>query len=46
MAIGILMATRRLTGEAASECLRQAGDARNRKLRVVAEEVVHQGTLD
>jgi len=46
MAIGILMATRRLTDEAAFECLRQASNQRNVKLRVVAEEVIYQGTLD
>ncbi len=46
MAIGILMATRRLTDEAAFEWLRQASNVRNLKLRVVAEEVIHQGTLD
>ncbi|MGY1680842.1 ANTAR domain-containing protein [Geodermatophilus sp. SYSU D01176] len=46
MAIGILMVTRRLTDEAALECLRHASNTRNRKLREVAEEVIYQGTLD
>ena len=46
MAIGILMATRRLTDEAAFEYLRQASNVRNVKLRAVAEEVIYQGTLD
>ena len=46
MAIGILMATRRLTDEAAFEHLRQASNVLNVKLRAVAEEVIYQGTLD
>ena len=46
MAIGILMATRRLTEEAAFDLLRQVSNARNVKLRVVAEDLVHQGALE
>ncbi len=45
-AIGILTATRRLTDEAASECLRQASNVRDLTLRVGAEEVIDPGTLD
>jgi hypothetical protein len=46
MAIGILMATRRLTEDAAFDCLRQVSNARNLKLRLVAEEVIYMGALE
>jgi AmiR/NasT family two-component response regulator len=46
MAIGILMASRRFTEEAAFACLRQVSNVRNVKLRVVAEEVIYKGTLE
>ena len=46
MAIGILMVTRRLTDEAAFECLRHVSNRRNVKLRLVAEEVIYKGALD
>ena len=46
MAVGNLLATRRLTDEAAFECLRRVGNVRNVELRLVAEEVVHRGVLE
>ena len=46
MAIGILMATRQLTDDAAFDCLRRVSNQRNVKLRLVAEEVIYRGTLD
>ena len=46
MAIGILMATRRLTEDAAFDCLRQVSNVRNVKLRLLAEEVIHLGALE
>ncbi len=46
MAIGIRMASLRLTDEAAVECLRWAGDQRDVTLRAVAEEVVYDGAPD
>jgi AmiR/NasT family two-component response regulator len=45
MAIGILMALRKVTEEEAFELLRQASSRRNVKLRLVAEEVVRTGEL-
>ena len=47
MAIGILTAGLRLTDEAAFQRLRRASNQqRNVELRMVAEEVVHEGALD
>jgi AmiR/NasT family two-component response regulator len=46
MAIGILMALRKVSEEEAFELLRQASSTRNVKLRVIAEEVVRTGGLD
>ncbi|MBT9255080.1 ANTAR domain-containing protein [Phycicoccus sp. MAQZ13P-2] len=45
MAIGVLMARRRLPAEGAFELLRRLSTTRNRKLRDLAEEVVHTGDL-
>ena len=44
MAIGVLMALRKLDEQAAFELLRTASSRRNVKLRVVAEEVIRTGT--
>ncbi|MGY1728989.1 ANTAR domain-containing protein [Geodermatophilus sp. SYSU D01062] len=46
MAIGILMALRKVDEEAAFVLLRTASSHRNVKLRQVAEEVIRTGTLD
>lgn len=46
VAIGILMASRRLTEAAAFEALRTVSQNCNRKLRDVAEDVVVSGSLD
>jgi AmiR/NasT family two-component response regulator len=46
MAIGILMATRRLTEDAAFDCLRRVSNVRNVKLRMLAEEVIYMGALE
>lgn len=46
MAIGILMATRKVAEDAAFEALRDASMRRNQKLRDVAEDVIHTGTLE
>lgn len=47
MAIGILTAGLRLTDEAAFQRLRRASNQqRNAELRMLAEEVVHEGALD
>jgi ANTAR domain/GAF domain len=46
MAMGILMATHRVTGADAFALLRIASQNGNRKLAVVAEEVIHTGTLE
>jgi hypothetical protein len=46
MAIGILMATRKVAEEAAFDALRDASMQRNEKLRDVAEDVIHTGTLE
>ncbi|MGY1780853.1 ANTAR domain-containing protein [Geodermatophilus sp. SYSU D01036] len=46
MAIGILMALRKVDEEAAFGLLRTASSHRNVKLRQVAEEVIRTGTLD
>lgn len=45
-AVGILMGTRRLTDDQAFELLCRASQHRNRKLREIAEEVMHTGTLE
>jgi AmiR/NasT family two-component response regulator len=44
-AIGILMATRKVTREAAFDLLRQASQCSNVKLRVLALDVVEQGCI-
>jgi ANTAR domain/PAS fold len=44
-AIGIVMAHRRITDEAAFELLREASQRGHRKLRDIADEVVHTGVL-
>lgn len=46
MAMGILMATHRVTGGDAFALLRIASQNSNRKLAVVAEEVIHTGALE
>ncbi|MGY1729876.1 ANTAR domain-containing protein [Geodermatophilus sp. SYSU D01045] len=46
MAIGILMALRKVDEEAAFGLLRTASSHRNVKLRLVAEEVIRTGTVD
>ena len=46
MAIGILMVTGRLPEDVAFERLREASMRRNVKLRDVAEDVIHTGTLE
>jgi AmiR/NasT family two-component response regulator len=46
MAIGILMALRKIGEEEAFELLRRASSHRNIKLYLVAEEVIRTGTLD
>ncbi len=46
MAVGVIMATYRLTPERSFEMLRLASMNRNRKLRDVAEAVVTTGSLD
>lgn len=45
-AVGVLMGTRRLTDDAAFALLTQASQRQNRKLRVVAEDVLRTGTVD
>ncbi|RFU22941.1 ANTAR domain-containing protein [Geodermatophilus marinus] len=45
MAIGILMASRRISEQAASDLLRQASQSRNVELQELAEEVTWTGTL-
>src|SRR4051794_38987543 len=45
IAIGIVMARNRVTDEAAFALLREQSQARNRKLRDLAEEVIHTGIL-
>ena len=44
-ALGILMASHRLTAEQAFDVLRQYSNRRNVKLAAVAEDVVHTGGL-
>ena len=46
MAMGILMATHRITGADAFALLRIASQNSNRKLAVVADDVIHTGALD
>jgi AmiR/NasT family two-component response regulator len=46
MAIGILMALRKIGEEEAFDLLRRASSHRNVKLRLVAEDVIRTGTLD
>jgi hypothetical protein len=46
MAIGILMATHKVTEEQAFDLLRIASQNTNRKLRDVAHDVIESGTLD
>jgi GAF domain-containing protein len=46
MAMGILMATHRITGPDAFALLRIASQNSNRKLAVVADEVIETGTLE
>ena len=46
MAMGILMATHRITGEDAFALLRIASQNSNRKLAVVADEVIQTGALE
>jgi AmiR/NasT family two-component response regulator len=45
MAVGILMVTRRLSDDAAFDCLRQESQRRNIKLRDLAEQVIYTGEL-
>jgi hypothetical protein len=45
MAIGILMARRRLTEEQAFDCLRIESQHRNVKLRDIAESVIYTGDI-
>lgn len=45
-AIGILMGTRRITDDDAFALLSRASQDQNRKLRVVAEDVIRTGTVD
>lgn len=45
IAIGILMATRKLTEDDAFDLLRAASQNQNRKLREIADDVVLTGTL-
>ncbi len=45
-ALGILMASRRLTEDAAFEELRSASQLQHRKLREIADYVIETGTLD
>ncbi len=44
-AIGIIMANRNLTEEAAFELLRSASQQANRKVRILADEVVRTGDV-
>jgi AmiR/NasT family two-component response regulator len=46
MALGILMATRRLTEEQAFDHLRAVSQQRNVKLRELAEQVIYTGDVD
>lgn len=46
MAMGILMATHRITGDDAFALLRIASQNTNRKLAAVADEVIHTGLLE
>lgn len=46
MAIGILMALRKIGEEEAFDLLRRASSHRNVKLRLVAEDVIRTGTVD
>jgi AmiR/NasT family two-component response regulator len=46
IAVGVIMATHRLTPERSFEMLRLASMNHNRKLRDIAESVVMTGTLD
>jgi AmiR/NasT family two-component response regulator len=46
MAIGILMALRKISEEDAFDALRRASSVRNVKLRFLAEEVIRTGTID
>jgi AmiR/NasT family two-component response regulator len=46
MAIGILMALRKIGEEEAFELLRRTSSHRNVKLRLVAEDVIRTGALD
>jgi GAF domain-containing protein len=46
MAMGILMATHRITGDDAFALLRIASQNGNRKLAAVADEVIHTGALE
>jgi AmiR/NasT family two-component response regulator len=46
MAIGILMALRRIDEETAFDLLKEASSRGNVKLRLVAEEVIRTGSLD
>ena len=45
-AVGILMCRRHLTQEQAFETLRQVSQHHHIKLRVLARDVIHTGTLD
>ena len=45
-AIGILMGTRQLTDDDAFGALSRASQRQNRKLRLVAEDVIRTGTVD
>jgi AmiR/NasT family two-component response regulator len=45
MAIGILMAIRRIGQDEAFDLLRRVSQRTNRKLREIADEVVHTGQL-
>ncbi|MGW5237321.1 ANTAR domain-containing protein [Monashia sp. NPDC004114] len=44
-AMGILMASRRVSEDEAFDILRKASQNTNRKLRVIAEEVAHTGDI-
>ena len=45
-ALGILMATQKVTSEEAFLCLKNVSQRTNRKLRDIAEEVIYTGALD
>ena len=46
MAIGVLMALRKIDEDEAFDLLKRASSRRNVKLRLIADEVVRTGTVD